>query len=259
MTPRPFIYTVPENSIIVFSVAPDFKAMVFRGLRPRQEAVRMAIEPKKYETLYLVRPDISPEDLLTIQNRVEQSVAGSGGEMIKSEKWAERDLAYRIENYTRGTYYIAVYAAESKAVTDIERYFNLSKNNVLRFMTVKYIEEEQRTAGGGVNVPPQPSEQEDQSAFQPPSSESESQAEGNGEPPQEAAEQVEGDEGQSQEAAEQVEGDEGQPQEAAEQVEGDEGQPQEAAEQVQESEEPSQGDVDQPQGDEEKTQGGDQS
>jgi len=205
--------------------------MVFRGLRPKQEAVRMAIEPKKYETLYLVRPDISPEDLLTIQNRVEQSVAGNGGEMIKSEKWAERDLAYRIENYTRGTYYIAVYAAESKAVTDIERYFNLSKNNVLRFMTVKYIEEEQKTAGGGMNVPPQPSEQEDQSAFQSPSSESESQAEGNGEPPQKAAEQIQGDEVQ----------------------------PQEAAEQVQESEEPSQGDVEQPQGDEEKTQGGDQS
>jgi len=151
--------------------------------------------------------------------------------MIKSEKWAERDLAYRIENYTRGTYYIAVYAAESKAVTDIERYFNLSKNNVLRFMTVKYIEEEQKTAGGGMNVPPQPSEQEDQSAFQSPSSESESQAEGNGEPPQKAAEQIQGDEVQ----------------------------PQEAAEQVQESEEPSQGDVEQPQGDEEKTQGGDQS
>ena len=168
----------------------------------------MAIEPSKYETLYLLRPDISPEDLLTIQNRVEQSVAGNGGEMIKSEKWAERDLAYRIENYTRGTYYIAVYAAESKAVTDIERYFNLSKNNVLRFMTVKYIEEEQKTAGAGMNVPPQPSEQEDQSAFQSPSSESESQAEGNGEPPQEVAEQVQESEEPSQGDAEQPQGDE---------------------------------------------------
>ncbi len=161
----------------------------------------MAIEPRKYETLYLVRPDISPEDLLTIQNRVEQSVAGNGGEIIKSEKWAERDLAYRIENYTRGTYYIAVYAAEPKAVTDIERYFNLSKNNVLRFMTVNYIEEEGKTAGAGTNVPPRPSEQEDQSAFQTPHSESEEQAKGGDEQPQEAAEQP-------QEAAEQPKGDE---------------------------------------------------
>ncbi|MCY3986164.1 MAG: 30S ribosomal protein S6, partial [Candidatus Dadabacteria bacterium] len=86
----------------------------------------MAIEPSKYETLYLVRPDISPEDLLTIQNRVEQSVTANSGKIIKSEKWAERDLAYRIDNYTRGIYYIVVYEAEPKAVTDIERYFNLS-------------------------------------------------------------------------------------------------------------------------------------
>jgi len=191
----------------------------------------MAIEPSKYETLYLVRPDISPDDLLTIQNRVEQSVAGNGGEMIKSEKWAERDLAYRIENYTRGTYYIAVYAADPKAVTDIERYFNLSKNNVLRFMTVKYIEEEQKSAGAAVNLPPRPSQQEDQSAFQTPFSAPGEKGEGSDKQPQEAAEQVQ----QSDEPS------------------------QETAEQVQQSDEPSQEAAEQPQGDEEKTQGDKQS
>lgn len=201
----------------------------------------MAIEPSKYETLYLVRPDISPEDLLTIQNRVEQSVAGNGGEMIKSEKWAERDLAYRIENYTRGTYYIAVYAAEPKAVTDIERYFNLSKNNVLRFMTVKYIEEEQKSAGAAASVPPRPSEQEDQSAFQTPFSTPEETAEGSDKQPQEVQ--------QSEES----------PQETPEQVQQSDEPSQEAAEQVQQSDEPSQEAAEQPRVDEEKTQGDNQS
>lgn len=168
----------------------------------------MAIEPSKYETLYLVRPDISPEDLLTIQNRVERSVAGNGGEMIKSEKWAERDLAYRIENYTRGTYYIAVYTAEPKAVTDIERYFNLSKNNVLRFMTVKYIEEKKKSASTAMNVPPRPSEQEDQSAFQTPFSAPGEKAEGSDELPKEAAEQIQQSDEPPQEAAEQIQADE---------------------------------------------------
>ena len=157
----------------------------------------MAIEPKKYETLYLVRPDISPEDLLTIQNRVEQSVAGNGGEMIKSEKWAEKDLAYRIENYTRGTYSIAVYSADPKAVTDIERYFNLSKNNVLRFMTVKYIEE-QKPASAAVSTPPQAPQQEDQNAFQTPSI-SEGQ-------PQASEGQPQASEGQPQASEEQPQG-----------------------------------------------------
>ncbi len=247
---------------------------MFRGLRPRQEAVNMATEPRKYETLYLVRPDISPEDLLTIQNRVEQSVAGNGGELIKSEKWAERDLAYRIENYTRGTYYIAVYAAEPKAVTDIERYFNLSKNNVLRFMTVNYIEEEQKPADVVISTPPQASEPEDQSAFQtPPSAPEEQQAEGGDEAPKEAAEQAEPSDEAPKEAVEQAEPSDEAPKEAVEQAEPSDEAPKEAVEQAEQSDEAPKEAVEQAeqsdeapkeaaeqaQEDEEKAQGGEQS
>ena len=247
---------------------------MFRGLRPRQEAVNMAIEPRKYETLYLVRPDISPEDLLTIQNRVEQSVTGNGGELIKSEKWAERDLAYRIENYTRGTYYIAVYAAEPKAVTDIERYFNLSKNNVLRFMTVNYIEEEQKPADVVISTPPQASEPEDQSAFQtPPSAPEEQQAEQSDEAPKEAAEQAEQSDEAPKEAVEQAEQSDEAPKEAAEQAEQSDEAPKEAVEQAEQSDEAPKEAVEQAEQsdeapkeaveqtgeDEEKAQGGEQS
>ena len=239
--------------------------MTFRGLRPRQEAVSMAIEPTKYETLYLVRPDISPEDLLTIQNRVEQSVAANGGEIIKSEKWAERDLAYRIDNYTRGTYYITVYASEPGAVTDIERYFNLSKNNVLRFMTVKYIEE-QKPTGAGMSAPPQASGQEDQSAFQTPSLTAEGQANESAEPPQETQEQTEETQEQPQETQEQAEETQEQPQETQEQAEEDQEQPQETQEQAeetqeqpQETQEQAEEDQEQPQENEEQTKGGSES
>lgn len=118
----------------------------------------MAAEPRKYETLYLLRPDISPEDVSTILARMEQSVANNGGKVVKSEKWAERDLAYPINNYTKGIYYIMVYSAEPGAVTDIEKYFTLSKNNVLRFMTVNYLEPPQPEAGGGGFAPARPPE-----------------------------------------------------------------------------------------------------
>ncbi len=218
----------------------------------------MAIEPTKYETLYLVRPDISPEDLLTIQNRVEQSVAGNGGEMIKFEKWAERDLAYRIENYTRGTYYIAVYAADSGAVTDIERYFNLSKNNVLRFMTVKHIEE-QKPADAVVGAPPQASGQEDQSAFQTPPLTPESQAEGGEESPEQAAKQAQESGEPPEQAAEQAQESEEPPEQAAEQAQESEEPPEQAAEQAQESEEQTQENEEKPKQGREQTEGGGES
>ncbi len=130
----------------------------------------MAIEPKKYETFYLLRPDISPEEVLTIQSRIEKSVTATGGDIIKSEKWAERDLAYKIENYRTGIYYIAIYNSEHSAVTEIERYFNLSKNNVLRYITVMYDEEDTSSSVSSPAPPPLAEKEttEDISAFSAP-------------------------------------------------------------------------------------------
>ena len=129
----------------------------------------MATGPRKYETLYLLRPDISPEDVSTILTRIEQSVANNDGEVARSEKWAERDLAYPINNYTRGLYYIMVYSAEPGAVTDIEKYFTLSKNNVLRFMTVNYLEPLESGSGrADAPGPPEDSPRDDQSGFSAP-------------------------------------------------------------------------------------------
>ena len=52
----------------------------------------MAIKPNSYETLYLVRPDISSEDLTVIQNKLTKSISAGEGEIQKDEKWADRDL-----------------------------------------------------------------------------------------------------------------------------------------------------------------------
>ena len=54
---------------------------------------------KKYnETMYIVRPDISEEELTKIQDKIDAAIASNEGEIIKSEKWAERNLAYKINN-----------------------------------------------------------------------------------------------------------------------------------------------------------------
>ena len=102
----------------------------------------MAIKPKSYETLYLVRPDISGEDLTSIQDKLTKSIASSEGEIQKNEKWADRDLAYPINDYTKGSYYILVYKALPKVVADLEKHLSFHKTDILRFMTVLYDENE---------------------------------------------------------------------------------------------------------------------
>ena len=96
----------------------------------------MALKPKSYETLYLVRPDISGEELTSIQKKLINSIVSNQGEIQKNEKWADRDLAYSINNYTKGSYHILIYKALPKVVADLEKHLTFNKTDVLRFITV---------------------------------------------------------------------------------------------------------------------------
>ncbi len=96
----------------------------------------MAIQPKFYETLYLVRPDINTDDLAIIQEKVTKAINSGEGEISRDEKWAERDLAYPINDYTRGTYYIVEFKSLPSVIANIEKHLAFHNVDVLRFMTV---------------------------------------------------------------------------------------------------------------------------
>ena len=106
----------------------------------------MAIQPQFYETLYLVRPDIKADDLTTIQDKVTKAINSGQGEISRDEKWAERDLAYPINDYTRGTYYIVEFKALPSVIANIEKHLAFHNVDVLRFMTVSIEEPSAKTA-----------------------------------------------------------------------------------------------------------------
>ncbi|MGI9534103.1 MAG: 30S ribosomal protein S6, partial [Thermodesulfobacteriota bacterium] len=84
----------------------------------------------------LVRPDISSEDLTTIQDKLTKSINSHEGEILKNEKWADRDLAYPINDYTKGSYYILEFKALPAASIELEKHLSFHKTEVLRFMTI---------------------------------------------------------------------------------------------------------------------------
>ena len=96
----------------------------------------MAVKPKYYETLYVVRPDIKEEELAKIQQKLDEALAANEGEVIRSDKWAQRELAYEIKDYTKGIYYIIVFKALPGAAAELERHLRFYNTDVLRFMTV---------------------------------------------------------------------------------------------------------------------------
>ncbi len=94
-----------------------------------------------YETLYLVRPDLTEDELNKVQGRLKEAISNHEGEIFKSQKWADRNLAYRIGKYNKGVYYILVYKSLRSAVAEVEKNLRFFSGEVLRFMTVRINQE----------------------------------------------------------------------------------------------------------------------
>ncbi len=101
-----------------------------------------------YETLYALRPDVSDEEREALRERLFSAIQSHSGEVVKAEKWAERELAYRIDNCTKAAYYIVIHKALPGVVADIEGILRGARGNVLRFITVKIDEETALKAQG---------------------------------------------------------------------------------------------------------------
>jgi small subunit ribosomal protein S6 len=59
---------------------------------------------REYELIYLVHPDLDENSLNEIVNRISGWITESGGEIIKTEIWGKRKLAYPIHKQKDGQY-----------------------------------------------------------------------------------------------------------------------------------------------------------
>ncbi len=90
----------------------------------------------------MVRPDLDGAELSTIQEKLSGALNDNKGETIRDEKWDERDLAYEIHGYRRGTYHILTYKALPGVVSAIEKHLGFHKSEVMRFITVSVDEDQ---------------------------------------------------------------------------------------------------------------------
>jgi small subunit ribosomal protein S6 len=82
-----------------------------------------------------------------VQSRLSETISKHDGEIIRSEKWKERDLAYRIGEYKKGIYYLLIYRSLPNAVNEMEKNLRFFNIDVLRFITLN-IDEDEALRGG---------------------------------------------------------------------------------------------------------------
>jgi small subunit ribosomal protein S6 len=90
---------------------------------------------RRYETIFILRSDLGETQVKDSIKRFEGLVATGGGEMLETDEWGFRELAYRIHNERRGYYVRLDYAATGVVMNEVERNLKLS-DSVLRYLSV---------------------------------------------------------------------------------------------------------------------------
>jgi small subunit ribosomal protein S6 len=90
---------------------------------------------RRYETIFIVDPDLSEEERSPLFERLKPLFPQLDGFLVMVDEWGTKKLAYEIKKKKRGYYVRLDYCGTGPLVSEIERFFRID-DRVLKYMTV---------------------------------------------------------------------------------------------------------------------------
>jgi small subunit ribosomal protein S6 len=99
---------------------------------------------RQYELVYILSPDATEQDVADLHTQVESIIARYQGELVKTENWGRRKLAFRIGKHREGTYVLEVFKGTGDLTKELDRRLKVI-DSVIRHLCVR-VDEELRLA-----------------------------------------------------------------------------------------------------------------
>ncbi|MBS4030411.1 MAG: 30S ribosomal protein S6 [Clostridiales bacterium] len=91
----------------------------------------------KYETMYILRPELEEEAYDALVEKFKGIIEGEKGEVTNVNRMGRRKLAYEVDKKFREGYYVLFhYTGEANVTNELERNFRIS-DDVIRYLIVK--------------------------------------------------------------------------------------------------------------------------
>jgi small subunit ribosomal protein S6 len=91
---------------------------------------------REYETIYILKPDVTNEVIGATNSKIRGVVEAGGGTLLKIENWGRRKLAYEVKKQLKGIYIFFRYLGSPGLVEEVERNLHLTEC-VIRQYSVK--------------------------------------------------------------------------------------------------------------------------
>ncbi|MGM9986860.1 MAG: 30S ribosomal protein S6 [Bacillaceae bacterium] len=91
---------------------------------------------KKYEIMYIIRPNIEDEAKKALVERFNGILTEKGAEIAEVKEWGKRRLAYEINDFRDGYYMLLNVNAATEAVQEFDRLAKISED-IIRHIIVR--------------------------------------------------------------------------------------------------------------------------
>ena len=92
---------------------------------------------KKYETMFVVRPDMTEEESKTIVERVQNVITENGGAVEEVQEMGMRRIAYKVQNkYHDGYYNLITFEGENQCLDELNHVFRITED-IIKDIIVK--------------------------------------------------------------------------------------------------------------------------
>jgi small subunit ribosomal protein S6 len=91
---------------------------------------------RKYESCFLLNPEIAEEELEQEAAFIEKCITDAGGEIVKKELWGRKTLAYIIKKQKEAVFYIFYFKAAPSSIATIKSSL-IRRANILRYLLIE--------------------------------------------------------------------------------------------------------------------------
>ena len=100
---------------------------------------------RHYETIFIASPTLTDEQSDELVKQYEGIIAEQGGELLQTDKWGRKKLAYEVQKFSEGYYTLFEMNAGPTLIAELERRFR-NNDAVIKYMSVR-LDEAEKSAG----------------------------------------------------------------------------------------------------------------
>jgi small subunit ribosomal protein S6 len=91
-----------------------------------------------YEEIMILDPNLDENAINEIVENVKDKIIKQGGEILKSENWGSRKLAYQLNKQEKGHYIVLLFKAPPTTIQELERYAMIT-DAINKIMVIKVV------------------------------------------------------------------------------------------------------------------------